>query len=250
MSECKGEPPASDYFKVKNDWFDALIGYRLPGYEMQCVLFIIRRTYGWQKKEVELSMNDFVCATNILKPNISRSLKNLKYKRLINADRKPGNRNITYSFNKYHNQWRQSEVIENDNFKKSEVIKNDTLKLSKMITSVIKNDNFKPDTPIIVKDNINTIKDNVASRKKQTFDNRSIPFILSDILLSFINCRNGNFKKPDIQKWAYEVDKMIRLDKRSPCGIMNVICWSQADEFWQNNILSTAKLRKQYDSLK
>ena len=61
--------------------------------------------------------------------------------------------------------------------------------------------------------------------------------------------RNGNFKKPDIQKWALHIDRMIRIDNRPPCGIMNVICWCQNDDFWQNNILSTLKLRKQYDQL-
>jgi hypothetical protein len=42
---------------------------------------------------------------------------------------------------------------------------------------------------------------------------------------------------------------MIRLDNRAPESIEAVIRWCQADTFWQNNILSGAKLREQYDQL-
>ena len=49
--------------------------------------------------------------------------------------------------------------------------------------------------------------------------------------------------------WGAEVDKMIRLDKRTPERIEAVIRFSQADSFWCSNILSMSKLRKQFDQL-
>ena len=61
--------------------------------------------------------------------------------------------------------------------------------------------------------------------------------------------RRDSFKKPDLQQWARHIDLMIRKDERDPKEIEEVIRWCQADPFWQNNILSTAKLRKQYDQL-
>ena len=73
--------------------------------------------------------------------------------------------------------------------------------------------------------------------------------VLSQLLLDLISERRPNLKKPDIIKWAEHIDLMIRVDKRDPEEIKTVIEWCQADEFWQNNILSTAKLRKQYDQL-
>ena len=42
---------------------------------------------------------------------------------------------------------------------------------------------------------------------------------------------------------------MLRIDKRNPQIIEKLIIWCQQDNFWQNNILSTAKLRAQYDQL-
>lgn len=62
--------------------------------------------------------------------------------------------------------------------------------------------------------------------------------------------RNGN-RKPTIGKnWKQAIDRLIRIDGYTSDQIRQVINWSQQDEFWQGNILSAAKLRKQFDQLK
>ena len=45
------------------------------------------------------------------------------------------------------------------------------------------------------------------------------------------------------------MEKILRLDNRTPEQVADVIDWCQHDEFWQDNILSPAKLRKQLDKL-
>jgi hypothetical protein len=42
---------------------------------------------------------------------------------------------------------------------------------------------------------------------------------------------------------------MIRRDNRKPERVETVIRWCQCDSFWKSNILSTSKLRKQFDAL-
>ena len=42
---------------------------------------------------------------------------------------------------------------------------------------------------------------------------------------------------------------MLRIDKRKTERIEQVINWCQQDEFWKNNILSSEKLRIQFDKL-
>lgn len=51
------------------------------------------------------------------------------------------------------------------------------------------------------------------------------------------------------EKWAVDIDKLNRIDGYSWQQIKSVIDWCQDDEFWQNNILSGAKLRKQFVQL-
>ncbi len=68
-------------------------------------------------------------------------------------------------------------------------------------------------------------------------------------LWSFISARNTKFPTPDLDTWAGDMDKIVRLDGYSWKDVDDVIRWCQADSFWQNNILSGAKLRKQMSQL-
>ena len=45
------------------------------------------------------------------------------------------------------------------------------------------------------------------------------------------------------------MDRLIRLDERTPEQVENAIRWSQRDDFWKSNILSPKKLREKYDNV-
>lgn len=51
------------------------------------------------------------------------------------------------------------------------------------------------------------------------------------------------------EKWADEVEKMKRLDKRSEQDIWNVLDFAIKSPFWRSNIRSTRKLREKYETL-
>ena len=84
---------------------------------------------------------------------------------------------------------------------------------------------------------------------KKKYHPDDIEFRLSSFLLGEIRRRKSDYREPNLQKWAVHIDRMIRLDKRKPEKIKQVILWCQLDDFWQNNILSTEKLRKHFDRL-
>jgi hypothetical protein len=87
------------------------------------------------------------------------------------------------------------------------------------------------------------------NKEIKTFLSDSIEIRLSELLFNKIISRNPNHKKPDLQAWAKHIGLMIRIDSRPPEDIRRVIEWCQADSFWQSNVLSTEKLRKQFDQL-
>lgn len=62
--------------------------------------------------------------------------------------------------------------------------------------------------------------------------------------------RNGNKTGTIGIRWKQAADRLIRIDGYTPDQIRKVIDWSQADEFWQANILSMPKLREKFDQLK
>ena len=54
---------------------------------------------------------------------------------------------------------------------------------------------------------------------------------------------------PDFHGWADVVRKMRMIDGRSDADIRSLFSWANRDSFWRTNILSPAKLRKQWDKL-
>jgi len=112
------------YTKIATEIMEALTKYRIPGEQMQCLLFIIRKTYGWNKKEDSIALSQFVDATGINMPNVCRALKGLIDKNIII---KKDNRAIAkYLFNKKYKTWKPLS-------KKITIIKKDNLPLSKKI---------------------------------------------------------------------------------------------------------------------
>jgi hypothetical protein len=86
------------------------------------------------------------------------------------------------------------------------------------------------------------------SRPDFTDDSREMK--AAKYLFSKIRENNAGAKEPTWQQWAREFDRIFRIDGRDTNDVRVVIDWSQADPFWLTNILSPAKLRKQYDRLK
>ncbi|UAW61282.1 hypothetical protein K3F51_05050 [Limosilactobacillus reuteri] len=88
--------------------------------------------------------------------------------------------------------------------------------------------------------------------QKKKFSADSVEYRLAMYLFGKIKQNNPQHKdltESQEQKWADHIRLMIQRDNRTPQQIKNMIDWSQADTFWRQNILSTAKLRKQYDTM-
>jgi hypothetical protein len=52
-----------------------------------------------------------------------------------------------------------------------------------------------------------------------------------------------------VKKWALDFEKCNRLDEHSWQEILQVLEFSQADDFWKTNILSGGKFREQWNKL-
>lgn len=98
---------------------------------------------------------------------------------------------------------------------------------------------------------VKEIKENeIKEKSSKVFADDSEEIILAAKLKELILHNNPKAKVPnDLQKWAQEIDRMIRIDKRTPEEIKAVIEFSQNDSFWSANILSAKALRKQFDRL-
>jgi hypothetical protein len=73
---------------------------------------------------------------------------------------------------------------------------------------------------------------------------------LADLLAELIQTNNPQWQMTGNRDvWAEHIEKLRRIDKRSPEQIEFMIRWVQQDSFWHKNILSTAKLREKFNNL-
>lgn len=92
-----------------------------------------------------------------------------------------------------------------------------------------------------------------GSSNKSTTDNPGC-LKLSTQLASLVAARDPGSKAAKeptttARRWYIEIERLHRIDGRSCEDIRRVIEWSQADPFWQANILSGKKLRRQFETL-
>lgn len=72
---------------------------------------------------------------------------------------------------------------------------------------------------------------------------------LSELLAGLIRERLPKARKPSIELWAKDIDKIHRIEHHDWEEIERVLRWSQQDGFWSGNILSGCTLRRQFDRL-
>ena len=72
---------------------------------------------------------------------------------------------------------------------------------------------------------------------------------LAQWMLSLITEAQPDFKKPNLQSWAKTIRLMRERDGRNHHDMARMWKWAREDDFWQANVLSADKFRKQYDRL-
>lgn len=92
------------FTKIANEILENLVNTPLLGAEFQVLLFIIRKTYGYNKKQDRISFTQFEQATGISRQTINKTIKNLMAKGLIVKICLPGG-NMGYTFIKDHEKW-------------------------------------------------------------------------------------------------------------------------------------------------
>jgi phage replication O-like protein O len=135
------------FTRISNELLEAICRTALPGRQLSCILFIIRKTYGFGKKDDSISLSQFCRALGMKKQNVSRDLKILSYRKIIvikGDDRKVK----TYRFNKNYEEWNlSSSTITERNLSSS------------TITPVIKDDHKLSSSTMTTKEKRNYTKE-------------------------------------------------------------------------------------------
>jgi type IV secretory pathway VirB3-like protein len=95
----------------------------------------------------------------------------------------------------------------------------------------------------------NTAKTTTSTSALVKADSNPEVGFLANLLADLIES-NGSRRPTVTPTWHTTIDRMIRLDGRTPQQIEAAIRWCQNDDFWRANVMSPDKLRKQYDRLR
>jgi len=93
--------------RIANEILEKVISSGLNGTEISCLLFIWRKTYGYQKLQDEISLSQFCEAIPVSKQTICTSLYNLQLVKIITLVKKGSSKNCSnlWAFNKDYDKW-------------------------------------------------------------------------------------------------------------------------------------------------
>jgi phage replication O-like protein O len=234
------------YTKIANELLEQMALTKFSPIQYRIIFVIWRYTYGFNRKEHEMSLNFLHEATNYDKRQLQRELTKLEERKIITQTVESGSSRVI-GFNKNHDEW------DGNSTKGKTTIGNSTnTGVGKTTNSGVGNStkgaigkttNQERNTKESIKES------KKESRKSKIYDEDSIHFQLASRLYKKILKNNPDHKKPNLQKWADDVRLMLEQDKRTEEQIIYLIDWVQQDSFWKSNILSIGKLREKYDQL-
>lgn len=105
----KGKPALENgYFRLSNEFYDALLIYKLNQTQRLVMDALIRKLWGWQKKEDDIALSQLATMTRLKEPHISIALNDLAKLSLITKKR--GRYGQFISINKYYRSWHEWDI--------------------------------------------------------------------------------------------------------------------------------------------
>lgn len=161
LPNYNGKPEVDDgHTKIANELLDAIIYSDFSKRQYKILLFIIRKTYGWNKSEDDISRSQIVDETGIKSPHVTTTIQELLELNVIIVSH--GKYAKKYKINKYYDTWRFDQLNE----------VTETVIITETVINSYQNSNKKLPKQYpqktITKDNT---KDKPASRKKLELTN-------------------------------------------------------------------------------
>ncbi|EKQ7193147.1 replication protein [Klebsiella oxytoca] len=251
---------ANGYTKIANEIQKLKPRLRMSGREWQCLEAVIWLTYGWNKKQDRVTNTVIAELTDLGESHISDTIKSLAERKIIFAH-KQGVMKIV-GINTELSEWILDKPKTGKPFPESGKVLPKTGKPF-------------PETGDTQYKNKNNSKRSSSSRNsKESRNEETLKFLsrhpeaaygiytpagkswgtaddlkaarwIFDKALTV----NASLSEPNWVEWANTIRLMRMQDKRTHYEICELFKWANEDDFWQKNILSPSKLRKQWDQL-
>lgn len=227
MNDEKTPRLKDGYTRIANAILEEIGRHRLNGTQRAIIDQIWRYSYGFNRKEAELSLSFIATALGKTKSHIDRELNTLIERKIIRVNG-TSFRGRTLEFNKHFAEWTDEPKPAPKPPQKPK---------AKAETEPADNKPAKNTKPVYAADS---------------------PYYLMAVYLHTkikemaedIGFNHASIAKVDLQKWANDFRLLWERDGvQDKHLIKDVIDWVMEDEFWRTNILSAGKLRKQFSRL-
>lgn len=91
------------YVRIANEILEALTKTNLSGCELRLILHVIRRTYGYNRKEDWISYTQFEKTLKLCRMTVFRTIETLVAKKLLVVTKLP--QKTIYGLNKHYSEW-------------------------------------------------------------------------------------------------------------------------------------------------
>lgn len=98
------------YTKFANELLEAMVKTRIPGQELRIVLFIARKTYGYGRKQDQISYGQIAKATDIPRTRVIQHIKSLVSKMVLGSLNNGTRQPVTLWINKDYEKWEHSPI--------------------------------------------------------------------------------------------------------------------------------------------
>ncbi|WP_226677246.1 replication protein [Mesobacillus jeotgali] len=208
------------YTRVANEILENIMKVSLNGTQFRIVMAVWRFTYGFQRKEHELSIGFIATAISASRSQVDRELTVLIERKILIARDQGPKRPRQLRFNKDYEHWVRTSA-------------------ARQATPEIKKPPKKKSPP----------------KKTKTYEEDSTYFKMAKYFFVRVSAvaeaegLNHLILKADLQKWSDEMRKLIEIDKQNKQLVKNVMDWVTTDSFWKTNVLSAKKLRDKFGEL-
>lgn len=206
--------------RIANEILNEIMKTNLNGTQFRLVLAIWRYTYGFRRKQHEMSVSYLARLINTSRSHVERELKSLIDRNIITVVEIGEKGARVLSFQKNYKEWGDRDPVKEP---VPEISKKETKKK-------------KPATkPKYGPEN--------TYYKMAIYFHKRVEAVAKDAGLTHLT------KKSNMQTWADDMRKLVEIDEVDKRLAKDVMDWVVTDDFWKTNILSANKLRKQFPQL-
>ncbi|MEQ0277275.1 replication protein [Klebsiella sp. CN_Kp100] len=249
---------SNGYTKVANEIQKLKPRLRLSGREWQCFEAVIWLTYGWNKKQDRVTNTVIADMTGLSDTHVSDAIKSLAERKII-FSQKQGMMKIV-GVNTDISAWILEKPETGRKFPKTgKSFPKTGKRFPKTVDTQYKNKNSIKNTS---SENSYESSDSLPKRLPVVRDGAAVQTPKGDKwgtaddlkaaewIYSKVCIVAPSSKQPSWASWANDIRLMRNALEVTHQDICQTFSWANKDRFWQSNILSPAKLRDKWETLK